>query len=257
MLYWRNIAGNTIAETDGNGSTSNSSYHEYVFFDGRRLARSDVSSGSVYYYFMDHLGGTRIMNNAGGSVCFKIEYYPYGQEQPNSTTTCNTSYKFTGYERDGETVLDYAFARYYNARLGRFMSGDPLPGDTGDPQSLNHYAYVANNPIKFTDPTGLCKNSDGAYECTVTADPDEEPLGSASGSGFGSGSFGTGCTMFSFDGDGIAIVSCDGGVMSSGNGDCSTCGYNIGGGYPAPVLPPPGAPAFRRRQRRGARPFEL
>jgi RHS repeat-associated protein len=157
VLYWRNIAGNTIAETDATGSTSNANYHEYVFFAGRRVARSDVSSGNVYYYFVDQLGSTRIMTQANGTVCFDSEYFPYGQELPH-TNTCNnisTTYKFTGYERDGETGLDYANARYYNSRLGRFMSGDPLGGDNSDPQSLNRYAYVSNNPVNLIDPSGM------------------------------------------------------------------------------------------------------
>src|SRR6202022_1907027 len=46
MLYWRNIAGSTIAETDGTGSTTNASYHEYIFFAGRRIAQSNPFSGS-------------------------------------------------------------------------------------------------------------------------------------------------------------------------------------------------------------------
>jgi RHS repeat-associated protein len=160
VLYWRNIAGNTIAETDSTGSTINANYHEYIFFAGRRVARSDVSSAQVYYYFVDHLGSTRIMTQANGTVCFDSEYFPYGQEL-NHTNTCNTAnattttYRFTGYERDGETGLDYAFARYYNSRLGRFMSGDPLDGDTSDPQSLNRYPYARNNPINLVDPSGL------------------------------------------------------------------------------------------------------
>jgi RHS repeat-associated protein len=72
-----------------------------------------------------------------------------------SPGSCAQSYKFTGYERDAETGLDYAFARYYNPRLARFMSVDPLAGDVGDPQSLNRYAYVQNNSTNFTDPTGM------------------------------------------------------------------------------------------------------
>jgi len=59
MLYWRNIAGNTIAETDGTGSTTNASYNEYVFFDGRLIAQANPSSGNQYYYIVDHLGSTR------------------------------------------------------------------------------------------------------------------------------------------------------------------------------------------------------
>jgi hypothetical protein len=48
-------------ETDSAGSTSNAYYHEYVFFAGRRVARSDPSSGSVYYFFVDQVGSTRIV----------------------------------------------------------------------------------------------------------------------------------------------------------------------------------------------------
>lgn len=89
------------------------------------------------------------------TVCFDQDYFPYGQEVNSSPGSCPQSYKFTGYERDTETGLDYAFARYYNPRLARFMSVDPLAGDVGDPQSLNRYAYVQNNSINFTDPTGM------------------------------------------------------------------------------------------------------
>jgi RHS repeat-associated protein len=80
-------------------------------------------------------------------------------------TACASNYKFTGYERDSETGLDYAFARYYNQRLGRFMSADPLGGDLTDPQSLNRYAYVTNSPTNFSDPSGMNKC---AYQGTMT-----------------------------------------------------------------------------------------
>jgi RHS repeat-associated protein len=198
VLYWRNIGGNTIAETDSTGSTSNANYHEYVFFAGRRVARSDVSSASVYYYFVDHLGSTRIMTQANGTVCFDAEYFPYGQEldHTNTCNTINTTYKFTGYERDGETGLDYAFARYYNDRLGRFMSGDPLGGGTGDPQSLNRYAYVSNNPVNLIDPSGmdgLCAAPTSTSICVSAPFPDPGPTGPASvGGDFGLGGSGNG-----------------------------------------------------------------
>ncbi len=59
------------------------------------------------------------------------------------------------YERDVESGNDYAMARYHVNRLGRFSSTDPLSGNVGDPQSLNHYAYVQNDPINYADPTGM------------------------------------------------------------------------------------------------------
>ncbi len=60
-------------------------------------------------------------------------------------------------ERDAETGLDYFGARYYSGAQGRFTSPDPLlnSGRPWEPQSWNRYAFVLNNPLKFTDPTGL------------------------------------------------------------------------------------------------------
>jgi RHS repeat-associated protein len=68
---------------------------------------------------------------------------------------CAFEYKFTGKERDTESGNDYFGARYYASSMGRFMSPDPTGGKIEDPQSLNRYAYVRNNPLSFTDPTGL------------------------------------------------------------------------------------------------------
>ena len=75
---------------------------------------------------------------------------------------------FTGHERDSSTGLDYMFARYYGANLGRLLSVDPLPdsADPMTPQSWNRYSYVLNNPMVFIDPTGLC-----------TVDPESGPGG--------------------------------------------------------------------------------
>lgn len=60
-----------------------------------------------------------------------------------------------GKERDTETGLDSFPARYYGSTMGRWMSPDPLGGHLEDPQTLNRYAYVRNNPLNLTDPTGL------------------------------------------------------------------------------------------------------
>lgn len=65
---------------------------------------------------------------------------------------CQQKYKFAGYERDSETGLDYAIARYYNSRFGRFMSPDPMAGVTSSPQFLNRYACVLNNPSSASIP---------------------------------------------------------------------------------------------------------
>jgi RHS repeat-associated protein len=65
--------------------------------------------------------------------------------------------QFTGKERDAETGLDYFGARYYSGAMGRFTGSDPLlnSGRPSNPQSWNRYTYGLNNPLRFTDPTGL------------------------------------------------------------------------------------------------------
>jgi RHS repeat-associated protein len=103
-------------------------------------------------------------------------FYPYGEQDPGICTSTNTTpHKFTGYERDAESGLDNAQARYYGSSLGRFTSPDPRGGHTFDPQTLNKYSYVRNNPLGFTDPTGLdfylqCA-PDGADTNTDTCQP--------------------------------------------------------------------------------------
>jgi RHS repeat-associated protein len=63
----------------------------------------------------------------------------------------------TRYERDNETGLDYAHARYYGNVQGRFTSADPFAGSAtvANPQTFNRYAYVGNNPVNMNDPTGM------------------------------------------------------------------------------------------------------
>jgi RHS repeat-associated protein len=130
------------------------------------VARRDAS-GNIYYYFADQVGSIRTITNSGGSVCYDADYTPYGSELVH-TNTCPQNYKFTGYERDSETGLDYAINRYYSSRLARFMNPDPAgltSADFESPQSLNRYAYVENSPVSLTDPFGndLC----GSFEPNI------------------------------------------------------------------------------------------
>jgi RHS repeat-associated protein len=80
-------------------------------------------------------------------------HYPFGESWYATSTT--TKWQFTSYERDSESTLDYALLRYQCSRLGRFMTPDRVAGSNANPQSLNRYAYVGNNPVNFVDPLGL------------------------------------------------------------------------------------------------------
>ena len=124
------------------------------------------SEAKVSYLTNDHLGSPRINTDQNGSVTARHDYHPFGEEiagtggrtQGLGYTADEIRKQFTGYERDNETNLDYAQARYYKSNMARFTSPDPIiisDAQVSKPQGWNLYAYVGNNPLAFTDPTGM------------------------------------------------------------------------------------------------------
>jgi RHS repeat-associated protein len=108
------------------------------------------------YYHPDHLS-TRFITNGAGAVVGTTDHLPFGEEIGVSGE--EGKHKFTTYERDA-TGLHYAVNRHYAPQQGRFNQVDPLGmggASLADPQSLNLYSYVQNNPVNFTDPSGLLK----------------------------------------------------------------------------------------------------
>jgi RHS repeat-associated protein len=183
-LYWRGLDSETLRETDLAGNLLNN----YIFFNGQRVARSD-SLGAVHYYFSDQVGSHAVVENATGTVCEQdIDYYPYGGVEDDycSGSGVVQNYKFTGKERDGESNLDYFGARHYDNALGRFMQPDwsrdpdPIPyADYENPQTLNLYQYVENNPLNAWDPDGHahwgpCPNDSSALCWTGDTDGEED-----------------------------------------------------------------------------------
>src|SRR5437763_1824950 len=75
---------------------------------------------------------------------------------------------FTGALRDGATELDHMGARAYYATLGRFTSPDPenAGADPSSPGSWNMYSYAYNNPLMYTDPSGMCGEVDAEGNST-------------------------------------------------------------------------------------------
>jgi RHS repeat-associated protein len=110
--------------------------------------------------------------------------HAYDEPQPlHFSAVSNLMNKFTSKERDAETGLDYFGARYYSAPQGRFMRPDPLlsSGRPFEPQSWNRYAYVLNNPLKYSDPAGLYEFADcnGDAKCLKYQDGFRKALGAA------------------------------------------------------------------------------
>jgi RHS repeat-associated protein len=133
---------------------------EYVFFDGERIARKDLPSGNVAYYFSDTLKTASVITDATGNIKSESDYYSWGGELQFANGDSN-HYKFTSKEHDSETGLDYFGARYYSNGLGRWLSSDwakvivPVPyANFTDPQTLDQFSYVRNIPTSKTDLDG-------------------------------------------------------------------------------------------------------
>lgn len=183
-LYWRGPTGDPLSES----SLAGVSQEEYIFLGGTRIARRDVSGDVVHYYFSDHLGSHGVVENATGSSCEQdIDYYPFGAVSNDYCPSVTQHYRFTGKERDTESGLDEFGARYYSSSIGRFMIPDWAAKPTavpyaefGNPQSLNLYSYVENNPLYKPDLDGH-----GCPPDCSTGDPVLDFLGGAANA-FGS-----------------------------------------------------------------------
>ena len=154
-LYWYGSGGEILAETDASGNLQN----EYIFFGGRRVAVAPAS-GSALYYAEDMLGSSRVMVQSNGTPCYDADFTPFGGERAY-TNTCPQNYKFEGKERDTETQNDDFGARYYSWRFGRWLSADwssvpvAVPyANLTNPQTLNLYSMVADDPESFADLDG-------------------------------------------------------------------------------------------------------
>ncbi len=137
-----------LAEYD-NGAAPSTPSREYVYGASGLLAM--FSGGATTYYHQDHLG-VRLTTDANGNVASQQGTFPFGESWYQSGAGDKTV--FTSYDRDSESGLDYALARYYDSSTGTFCSADPLDGSPGDPQSWNRYPYGRNDPIDVTDPSG-------------------------------------------------------------------------------------------------------
>ncbi len=163
--YIVGMSGEQLGETDGKLTLR----HGNVFANGQLLATYEGSNSNWYYNLNDWLGTKRVEANADGSIAASFLSLPFGDGLTQQGTGPDaTEHHFTGKVRDNESGNDYFGARYFGSTMGRFLSPDPTGGHTEDPQTLNKYMYVRNNPLTLTDPTGL----DFYQGCSsVSADP--------------------------------------------------------------------------------------
>ena len=153
----KKTAPNLTALYFGEGYEKRGSVGIIHLFTGNQRIASVRSDGTTQYYHPDHLGSSWIVTDGNGAIKEKNEFYPFGTYLDSFTSYPSyppVNYTFTGQEEDDEVGFYNYNARLYDPVLGRFISPDSIVQAPEDPQSLNHYSYVRNNPLIYTDPTG-------------------------------------------------------------------------------------------------------
>jgi RHS repeat-associated protein len=157
--------------------SNNSGDEGRIYWDGNQIAFHSYD-GTTYFENQDWLGTERMRTNYMGAKAMNYSSLPWGDGYAPTTiqsggTPDQDTLHFAQLDYDFESGTEHAQFRQYSNTQGRWMSPDPYDGsmDIGNPQSFNRYAYVSNNPLRFTDPTGLriCNGSpaDSDGPCTV------------------------------------------------------------------------------------------
>lgn len=153
--YIYDLQGNVVAEMDG---TSGEWNRGEIWAAGRHLAT--YANSTTYFSHADWLGTERVRTDVNGNILQSCTSNPYGDSLSCSSEypTTYTPYNYAGMEYDPETGFYHTQFRYYNPKLGSWMTPDPAgmaAADLSNPQSLNRYAYVGNSPTNAIDPTGM------------------------------------------------------------------------------------------------------
>jgi RHS repeat-associated protein len=164
------IGGELLAEYAA-GTAPSAAQKEYGYRGGQLLVvwdGSETGDRQLQWLVQDHLGSTRMVVDRSGSLggIRRHDFDPFGKELSAGVGIRSAALgygddgvrqKYTGHERDAETGLDFAQARYFASLQGRFTSVDPtlLSVNGTNPQTWNRYAYVLNNPLRYADPLGL------------------------------------------------------------------------------------------------------
>ncbi len=173
---------------------------------------------TTQYIHTDALNSTDTVTNSKGKVVLRQRYTPYGAIRdtynPNQLYPYTTLRGYTGHRHHYKHNLINMNGRTYDPTISRFTSPDPYIQDPTNSQSFNRYAYLMNNPLKYTDPTGYCWGGDDDDDSDTSFDFTDD---------YGSGTV-------TYDDDGNHNVSYDDG---SGFGQTGDWGYShdTDGGY--------------------------
>jgi RHS repeat-associated protein len=145
----------------------------YIVANGRRVAvqtRTAGESPETVYLLEEQLGGVDGFTSDDGELLSRNSYQPFGAHRGGdwlgSTPTteeweqmqATTARGYTGHEHLNNLGVIHMNGRVYDPVLARFLSPDPIVQAPHDTQGFNRYAYVRNNPLRYTDPSGFCAN---------------------------------------------------------------------------------------------------
>jgi RHS repeat-associated protein len=129
-------------------------------------------NSTLYYVLKDHLGSASVVTDASGNILGENRYYPFGETRLSTGSILTDKLYTSQREMAGLGIYHYG-ARFYSPKLGRFLSPDTIVQNFTNPQTLNRFSYVINNPLRYTDPTGHvipCEEGD------VCQHPDPDPI---------------------------------------------------------------------------------
>jgi RHS repeat-associated protein len=160
LSYWYDPEGNSL------GGSWGPNWNAFLWFDGRELADYEWDGG--HFSHANALNSTTQTTDWAGGGVQETMFYPWGQIW-SQTPGYFAHEVFAGIkDADPSLGVDQALYRRYQPLLGRWMTPDPMGGDVTNPQSLNRYAYVLNNPTTLTDPLGLDGGDCSDYEYFIS-----------------------------------------------------------------------------------------
>ncbi len=124
----------------------------YLYGNGRLTQYQ----AAMQYFGADGLGSVRQIIDASAQVVGSSRYDPYGSLMSQSGAT--SVFAFAGEQQDSYIKLLYLRARWYDYGTGRFTQPDTIISDYANPQNINGYAYVVNNPVLYVDPSGRTRD---------------------------------------------------------------------------------------------------
>jgi RHS repeat-associated protein len=166
IKYYLNDPISGIMQEKVIGASLAVSWNDYVMKGGEMVAlHVTAATPQIRYFHKDHLGSIQVLTNETGAVVERDSYDAWGERRnptgeddplyPSLSLTSQVTRGYTGHEQLDTVGLVHMNGRIYDPVIGKMMSADPTVPNPIDAQAYNRYAYVGNNPLSLTDPTGF------------------------------------------------------------------------------------------------------